>query len=42
MGETESPRLQMAADRLAKMMETLSNLLKKIGETDGNIIKNLK
>jgi len=33
MGETESLRLQMAMDRLSKMMSTLSNLLKKMSDT---------
>ena len=42
LGESESLRLQMAMDRLAKMMQALSNLLKKIGDTDSSIIKNLK
>lgn len=42
MGETESLRLQMAMDRLSKMMSTLSNLLKKIGDTDQSITNNIK
>ena len=42
MGDTESLRLQMAMDRLSKMMEALSNIMKKMSETDDNIIKNLK
>ncbi len=42
MGETESLRLQMAMDRLTKMMSTISNLLKKISDTEQSIIQNLK
>lgn len=42
MGETESLRLQMAMDRLSKMMSTLSNLLKKISDTDAGITQNIK
>ena len=42
MGETESLRLQMAMDRLSKMMSTLSNLLKKMNDTDQQITTNLK
>ena len=37
MGEMESLRMQMAMDRLSKMMSTLSNLLKKISETSSTI-----
>lgn len=42
MGEMESLRLQMAMDRLSKMMSTLSNVLKKISDTQSSIIGNLK
>jgi len=35
-------RLQMALDRLSKLMSTLSNILKKINETAGSITQNLK
>jgi hypothetical protein len=42
MGEMESLRLQMAMDRLSKMMSTLSNLLKKASETAQGITQNLK
>jgi|CXWL01.1.fsa_nt_gi hypothetical protein len=42
MGEMESLRLQMAMDRMSKMMSTLSNLLKKISGTQDSIIANLK
>ena len=42
MGETESLRLQMAMDRLSKMMSTLSNLLQRIGATDAAITQNIK
>lgn len=42
MGETESLRLQMAMDRLSKMMSTLGNLLKKISDTQQSITQNMK
>jgi hypothetical protein len=42
LGETESLRLQMAMDRLSKMMSTLSNLLKKTSDTANSIVENLK
>ena len=42
MGEMESLRLQMAMDRLSKMMSSLSNLLKKMSDTASQITANLK
>jgi hypothetical protein len=42
MGELESLRVQMAMDRLSKAMSTLSNILKKISDTQGQIVQNLK
>ena len=42
MGEIESLRLQMAMDRMSKMMSTLSNLLKKISDTSQSITQNIK
>ena len=42
MGEMESLRLQMAMDRMSKMMATLSNLLKKMSDTASEITQNLK
>ena len=42
LGEMESLRLQMAMDRMSKMMSTLSNLLKKISETSQAITQNIK
>lgn len=42
MGEMESMRLQMAMDRLSKMMSTLSNILHKVSETQAAITPNLK
>jgi len=42
MGEMESLRLQMAMDRMSKMMSTLSNLLKKSSETAAEITQNIK
>jgi hypothetical protein len=42
MGEMESLRLQMAMDRMSKMMATLSNILKKIDDTEKGIVQNMK
>jgi hypothetical protein len=42
MGEMESLRLQMAMDRMSKMMSTLSNILKKMSDTAGAIVQNMK
>jgi hypothetical protein len=42
IGETESLRLQMAMDRMSKMMSALSNLMKKISDTNSAIAQNLK
>ena len=42
MGEMESLRMQMAMDRLSKIMSTLSNILKKISESANTIASNLK
>ena len=42
MGEMESLRMQMAMDRMSKMMSTLSNLFKKMSDTSSAIISNLK
>jgi hypothetical protein len=42
MGEMQQLRLQMAMDRLAKMMNTLSNLLKKMADTQASITGNMK
>jgi putative addiction module CopG family antidote len=42
LGEMESLRLQMAMDRLSKLMSTLSNLLKKSSDTAAGIIQNIK
>ncbi len=42
LGEMESLRLQMAMDRLSKMMSTLSNILKKTADTAATITQNLK
>jgi hypothetical protein len=37
-----SLRLQALMDRRSKMIETLSNVLKKIGDTNASIVANLK
>lgn len=42
LGENEQLRMQMAMDRRAKAMETLSNLLKKSSDTASTITGNLK
>jgi hypothetical protein len=42
MSQMESTRLQMAMDRRSKLIEALSNVLKKIGDTDSSIVANLK
>jgi len=42
MGEMESLRLQMAMDRMSKLMSTLSNILKKMSDTSESIVRNLK
>lgn len=42
VGETESLRLQMAMDRMSKAMSAASNVFKKISDTAGGIIQNLK
>jgi hypothetical protein len=42
LGETESLRLQMALDRLSKLMSTLSNISKKMSDVADSIIQNLK
>jgi hypothetical protein len=42
LGETESLRLQTVMDREAKLVEAVSNALKKEADTASTIIKNLK
>jgi hypothetical protein len=42
LSEIDQLRLQMAMDRTAKMMSTLSNILKKISDTASQITQNLK
>ena len=42
MSEMTSMRLQMAMDRESKLMDTLSNLEKKLSDTSGSILQNLK
>jgi ElaB/YqjD/DUF883 family membrane-anchored ribosome-binding protein len=42
MSEMTSLRLQMAMDRRAKFITTLSNLMKKISDTQDSVIQNLK
>jgi hypothetical protein len=42
MSEMTSLRLQMMMDRRSKFIETLSNLMKKISDTQDSVIQNLK
>ncbi len=42
MGEEQQLKLQMLLDRRSKLMSTLSNLMKKISQTQDSIIANLK
>ncbi len=42
LSESEGLRLQMAMDRMSKMMQALSNIEKKISEADSTIINNFK
>jgi hypothetical protein len=42
LSEQQSLRLQMAMDRVSKAQETLSNLLKKLNDTEKSIIQNIK
>jgi hypothetical protein len=42
MSEENSLRLQMMMDRRSKLMSTLSNIMKKISDTQDGIISNLK
>lgn len=42
LSEASQLKLQSAMERRSKLMETLSNLLKKMQETSENIIRNLK
>ena len=42
MDQMDQLRLQMAMDRLSKLMSTLSNMLKKMSDTDAGITNNIK
>lgn len=42
LSEMDQLRLQMAMDRLSKMMSTLSNILKRMADTASQITQNLK
>lgn len=42
MGEMQQLKMQMLMDRRSKLMSTLSNLMKKISQTQDSIIDNLK
>jgi hypothetical protein len=40
--ETQSLELQMTMDRRSKLIDTLSNVLKKISDTGDSVVQNLK
>jgi hypothetical protein len=42
LAETSSVKLQMSMDRRSKSLATLSNILKKLANTQGSILANLK
>jgi hypothetical protein len=42
MSEMTSLRLQMAIDRRFKLLETLSNIMRKISTTADSLVQNLK
>ncbi|MFA5830749.1 MAG: hypothetical protein WC878_02860 [Candidatus Paceibacterota bacterium] len=42
LGEITSLKMQMDMDRRAKIIETLSNIIKKISQTEESIIQNMK
>ena len=42
ISDTDSLRLQMAMDRMSQLMETMSNIMKKISATGDAIIQNMK
>ncbi len=42
MSETQSLRLQMTMDRYSKFMETLSNIEKKVAQTQDSVVQNMK
>ncbi len=37
-----SLRLQMAMDRRSRLLQTLSNIMKKISSTDDGLVQNMK
>lgn len=42
LGDAEQLRLQTMMDRMSRMMSTLSNILKKISDTNQQLVSNLK
>ena len=42
LGSMDQMRLQMAMDRRSKLIEALSNILKKTSDTSDSVIQNLK
>jgi hypothetical protein len=42
MSEMTSLRLQMAMDRRSKFIESLSNIMKNISQTQDTLVQNLK
>jgi hypothetical protein len=42
MSEMDSMRLQMVMDRRSKLLEALSNIMKKTSDTSDSVVKNIK
>jgi hypothetical protein len=42
MSEMTSLRLQLTMDRRSKIIQTLSNIMKKIGTTQETLVQNIK
>lgn len=42
LSQVDAQRLQMVTDRYSQLMETLSNLLKSMSDTESSIVQNLK
>jgi hypothetical protein len=42
MSSVQALRLQMAMDRRSKMLEALSNIMKKASETQATIVQNME
>ena len=42
LAASQSPRIQMQMDRQAKMLQTASNLMRKMAEAGSTTVRNLK